>query len=442
MSARSLATPRSWRRTGTALLGDGLRPELRPVLGVSLLAATSLVGFSAYAPVWAIKSIGASAQQVGWLLLGGALASTVISYLAGRASDRFGRRPVVVTTLTTHGLAVRALLLVGQRVAVGLPIAAVAWTASAATWPQLAALVADAADATRREAGFAATRVATTVGMTAGPALSILLLIAGGWAALLVGVAALDLSGAAVVAALLRSSAKSSASPRGDAPSLRRLLADRRFVALLLSTFFGFSVFVAFETVLPVVAVSDYALAPAVWGAIFLINPVVAVLLQVRLTERLARRRAAANLAAAMLLTGWPFLLLLTNASLVTIPLVVLLVALGDVLWVPTRQALAIDLAAARSRGAYVGALGAAATLAWAAAPPAAFALGGTTGDHALWLAVACVATVAAVLGLPADRTGHRQVPSIQDRPGVRDLSSPGERRARSALGHEHQADG
>jgi hypothetical protein len=65
MSAHSLPVPRRWRRTGTALLGDGLRPELRPVLGVSLLAAASLVGFSAYAPVWAIKTLGASAQQVG-----------------------------------------------------------------------------------------------------------------------------------------------------------------------------------------------------------------------------------------------------------------------------------------------------------------------------------------------------------------------------------------
>jgi predicted MFS family arabinose efflux permease len=279
------------------------------------------------------------------------LASTAISYLAGRASDRLGRRPVVVGTLTTHGLAVGALQLVGHRLALGLPIAAAAWTASAATWPQLSALVADAADATRREAAFAATRVATTVGMTAGPALASLLLVADGWDALLVGVAALDLSGAAIAAVLLRSP-PSSASPQGDARSLRQLVADRRFLALLLSTFFGFAVFVAFETVLPVVAVSDYALAPAVWGAIFLVNPVVAMLLQVRLTERLAERRAAVKLAAAMLLMGWPFLLLLANASLAAIALVVLLVALGDVVWVPTRQALAIDLAASGSRGA------------------------------------------------------------------------------------------
>jgi hypothetical protein len=101
---------------------------------------------------------------------------------------------------------------------------------------------------------------------------------------------------------------------------------------------------------------------------------------------------------------GWPFALLLLDTSLPAIALVVLLAAVGNVIWVPTRQALAIGLAGPAARGACVGALGAAGTLAWAAAPAAAFAVRARGDDHALWLAVAGVATVAAALGVVADR--------------------------------------
>ena len=393
------------RRVAAAIAGDGLRPELRAPMAVSLMAAASLVGFSAYSGVWAVRALGATAQQLGWMLLGAALVATAVSYLAGRVSDRFGRRRVIVMTLTTHALAVGVLVAVGQRLLVGLAIAALAWVASAATWPQLTALVADAAAKERRDPAFAAARVAETIGMTAGPGLASVLLLAGGWPGLLLGIAVLDLAGATVaVPARAADPPARGESAKAVAAPPARLFADRRFVALFASTFFGFAVFVALETVLPIVAVSDYRLAPAVWGAVFLVNPLLAVLFQVPLTARLSGRRIDAKLAAAMLLMGWSFLLLLLDTSLPAIALVVLLAAVGDVIWVPTRQSLAIELAGRAARGAYVGALGAAGTLAWAAAPPAAFAVRAGGGDHALWLAVAGVATVAAALGVVADR--------------------------------------
>src|SRR5439155_579328 len=126
---------------------------------------------------------------------------------------------------------------------------------------------------TGRQAGsaFATVRVATTLGALAGPPLGALLVYLGGWNAFLLGIAALGVAGAILTAVLIREAQPARASERQG--SLREVLRDRPFALLLLSALLAFTDYCGFETVLPVIAVSMYGLAPSTWGLLFVISP-------------------------------------------------------------------------------------------------------------------------------------------------------------------------
>ena len=88
--------------------------------------------------------------------------------------------------------------------------------------------------------------------------------------------------------------------------STRLILRDRPFLLLLSSQLLAYVVYVAFETVLPVIAVSSFGLAASTWGFLLVINPVLVTLLQLRLTRRVEGVPAAVKLGLALPLMGSP----------------------------------------------------------------------------------------------------------------------------------------
>src|SRR5204862_6507663 len=137
--------------------------------------------------------------------------------------------------------------------------------------------------------------------------LGALLVYTGGWNAFLLGTAALGIAGAILTAALLR---ETRPAPQDRPGSLRQVARDRPFALLLLSTLLAFTDYCGFETVLPVIAVTAYGLAPSTWGLLVVISPLLVVFCQLRLTRAAACLPAARRLGTAILLMGLPFLAL------------------------------------------------------------------------------------------------------------------------------------
>jgi len=130
---------------------------------------------------------------------------------------------------------------------------------------------------------------------------------------------------------------------------------------------------VPFEVVLPIV--ETFGLAPATWGLLLIINPILVTLFQLRLTSAVARYSPALRLGVGLALMGFPFLLLLGSGALAVLIVVLVLFVVGEMLWIPTSQALAARLAPATMRGAYMGAFGASSAVAWTVAPLVALQL-------------------------------------------------------------------
>jgi hypothetical protein len=107
-----------------------------------------------------------------------------------------------------------------------------------------------------------------------------------------------------------------------------------------------------------------------------------------------------------MPMMGVPFLLLDWQGSAGVIALVIVIFVLGEMLWVPTSQAVVAAFAPADIRGAYMGAFGGTWSVGWALTPFLGLQVRNAYGDATMWGCVAVVGVVAGVLGFVAAR-GH-----------------------------------
>ena len=253
-----------------------------------------------------------------------------------------------------------------------------------------------------REEAYATVRVATNLGILVGPPLAALLVFVAGWKAFLLGIAVLGVVGAALTVVLLPAVARIRA--QRETGSLRSVLRNRPFSLLLVSVLLAFTVYCGFETVLPVIAVSAFGLAPSTWGLLVVISPVLVILGQLRLTRASARIPTASRLASATLLMGLPFLALLVSSSVAVIAAVIVVFVIGEMVWMPTSQAVAARLAPEAARGTYFGALAAMTGPAWTLAPFVAFQLREHVSVGSVWLLLAAVAVAGAAAGAAAVR--------------------------------------
>jgi MFS family permease len=81
----------------------------------------------------------------------------------------------------------------------------------------------------------------------------------------------------------------------------------------------------------------------------------------------------------------------------------------GEMLWVPTSQAIVAGLAPQDVRGAYMGAFGSTSAIGFALGPFTGLQLRGAYGDDAAWLFFAAVSVIAAATGVAAVRGAARR---------------------------------
>jgi predicted MFS family arabinose efflux permease len=415
------AGPARWARgIARALWGFEEIPGLGPVFVVTFASAIAFSTFWSYVGVWAVRSLGAQPPQVGVMFLFSASTSAVSAWLGGHLSDRLGRKPLIMFGAIAQSAFILSLTLVGHDVPLGIAIVVLAGVVGAPGRSAVSAIVADVIPGHLTERAYSSLRLATNLGTITGPPAAAILLTLGGWPAFLAGVATM---GAVVFLVAFARLPSTSPTQRGEHGGVVRsfltIVLDGPPLLLLLSTLFGFMVYTAFDTVLPVVSVSSFHLAPAAWGLLVIINPLLTTLLQVRLTRWTERYSSALKLCVAMLLMGPPFLLLLLSSSIPLIVLIIVVFVFGEMLWLPTSQALAARMAPADRHGAYMGAFLSSTTLAWMIAPLLSLQLRAARGDPAMWVFFTLLALAGAAVGVAASRAGARRLAAAHDDPAV-----------------------
>jgi dipeptide/tripeptide permease len=125
-------------------------------------------------------------------------------------------------------------------------------------------------------------------------------------------------------------------------------------------------------------------------------------LFQLRITARTAHFPASAKLSTAILLMGLPFLALTQTGAIPVVAAVIFVFVIGEMLWIPTSQAVVARIAPADIRGAYIGAFGSTFAIGFALTPFIGLQVRGAAGDAAMWILFASLAAVGAVVGFVA----------------------------------------
>jgi predicted MFS family arabinose efflux permease len=393
--------------------GGEIDRALRPVLAVALagsLAGSSLFTFMG---IWAIKELGASGRSLGATFLVGAVLAAASGYLGGHLSDHFGRRRLILFGWAGWVVYIPFFLVVGDNQWLGLGLLMGIGIFGSIVGAADQAMVADLVPPEKHEAAYASVRVAANLGVTMGPPIGGLMILIGDWNGLFVGVSLL-----AACAALLayrfipaRGAYSPEAPPeRGSFGVIKR---DRVFLIFLVSGMLAYLVYVAYEVALPISLTDTHGLSPTMWGFLVIINPALVTFCQLRLTRRVSGIPAAPKLVVAMLLMGFPFLLLTVSSAIPLVALMITVFVLGEMLWVPTSQSVVASLAPEDVRGAYMGAFSSTAAAGFALAPFFGLQVRDEFGDDAMWGMFAAFSVVAAITGAIACR-GVRSRPESE----------------------------
>ncbi|WP_441248742.1 MFS transporter [Kitasatospora sp. McL0602] len=314
------------------------------------------------------RILGFGPAQVGIGLTAAGLCGVLASIPAGRAADRWGSKPVLITLCTLEGIGTAGYVLVHQFTAFVL-LACFVTAADRGSAAVRNALYAEVLPADRRVAGRAYLRVVTNLGLGGGTLAAALALQADTRAAYVAAILVDSASFFLVavlfttvpVAARARAVAEAAGAPataRTRNPALRNL----PFLAVtLLNAALGIQ-FATIEIGVPL-WIAKHTEAPRVMVAgSLIVNMVFVVALQVRATKGTEDSAAAARIfarggllvAAACLVVG----LAHGVSAWVAATLVVLgvgLQALGEIYSQAAGWALSYDLAGEGAHGAYQG---------------------------------------------------------------------------------------
>lgn len=369
-------------------------PARLAIPALCLIVFTDLMSFGIILPLlpYAADTFGGSGFTIGLLFASYSLAQLVAAPLLGRASDRFGRKPVLLLALS--GSVASALLMANATSLTGLLAARVVAGTCGGSIAVAHAFAADLTPPPRRTRSLGLLGAAVGCGFVTGPAIGALLAHQG--------LAGAGIVSACVAAAALCLAAAALPDPRGNKTGHAH---DRRREQLtgsgpvlgrplLAAAFCTTAAFCAMEATLALLGADAYGLGPRELGWLLAAAGITMAVAQGALAAPLAARLGTRTLAAAGALV--------LGAGLVLLPLLpvwgavaaLMVASLGQGLLAPALSTLAADTAPHRT-GAAMGAVQSAMALARATAPAAA---GGVydLGPFLPYLGAAVLAAVAA----------------------------------------------
>ncbi|MFG2055569.1 MDR family MFS transporter [Micromonospora sp. NPDC048930] len=366
--------------------------------------------------IYLTQERGFSASQAGLVIglwgVGGAVGTTV----GGTLTDRWGRRP---TLLTAHLGAATMMLGLG----LARPLWAVALgalllgTFAEAARPAFGAMMIDVVPEKDRLRAFSLNYWAINLGFACAAVLAGFAAQAG-YLLLFVVDAATTLITALIIFTRVRETRSATTGPartgdRAPAGALRTILTDRVFLGFVTLNLFAALVFLQHISMLPI-AMGDSGLSPATYGSVIALNGVLIVVGQLFVPRLIKGRSRSHVLALAALVTGIGFGLTAFADAAWFYGLTVLIWTVGEMLNSPSNATLIAELSPGSLRGRYQGVF----SLSWQLAGASAPILGGLVREHAgntaLWFGCAAIGGVMAVAHLISGPARERRAAQLR----------------------------
>jgi multidrug resistance protein len=327
-----------------------------PLLAILLVVFIDLIGFGMIIPILPLyaQRFEANEWQIGLLLASYSFMQFLTSPILGALSDRFGRRPVLLCSLT--GSVIGYLLMANAGSLVILFIARIIAGIAGASVGTVSAYIADITPPEKRSRRLGLIGAAFGVGFVLGPAigglLSLINVVAPFWFA-----AGLSLLNAIGVLLMLPEPQHAAFAKTSGVDSPAAVEGREWRLPLLVVTYFvSIAAFAIVTMIYPQVSQRRFELNQAQISYIFVLLGLVGALIQGGLVGRLAKRFGDIKLAVtglALMAVSMSIMPLATSVSLLLLFTVGL--ATGNSLAQPTINALASKTASAASQGRVLG---------------------------------------------------------------------------------------
>jgi len=396
---------------------ESLRSRIRNVRGrypaeFWLLFWGTLLSSAAGGLVWPYLTIFVRQQlnvpmtTVALLLTVNAAAGLIGLSVAGPAADRFGRKPVMLASLTAQGAA-----MVCMSLAASLP----AWIGVMALFGAFNPLfrvgadsmMADLLSAEQRPGGYALLRMISNLGIVVGPIFGGFLIAVSYDIAFYASAAASFLFALLILLRTretLPSRLGEGAQPGGGyGPVLR----DRPFLLFVGTYAISGMAYIILMVLLPVYAKENFGVVERQYGFILATNAAMVVLFQFPVTRWTSRRSPLPILALGSLFYAAGVGSVARGSGFGAFWLSMVILTVGEMIMVPTSTTLTANLAPVEMRGRYVGLY----TLTWTVGLGVGPVVGGFLNDRlapvAIWYGGLALALTAALGFLALGRNGR-----------------------------------
>jgi len=411
-----------WTAVVRRLLGGEIDHATRPLVVTVLIGSMARSVMISFTGIWAIQVLTASDRQLGIAYAIAGVAAAIAGYVSGRLADRAGGRGVLLIGWSVQAVIFAGFAGVGRSILLGLVLIVI--TTAVATFCATASqtVVTELVPPDRHTLGFAALRLGQNLGYAAGPPLGSLLLTLG-WSMVFAAVAVIATAAAATVFVKIPKRRVASEPYRScERPSIRSIITDKGFLRLYVASCLAMVVYSAAAVLLPVSLTQSHGVSPQAWGLLAIINPVLIIVLQLRIADRLREVKLPTQVATAVALMGGPFLLLPTSSALIVVAIVLIFYTVGEVIWAPAAQSLVTGHAPAGQQGAYLGAFASTLPIGLAVGPMIGFQVRAAWGDTTMWLVNGVITVLAAAMYRWRRSTTRdaAEVPPSEDLSGVR----------------------
>ena len=311
--------------------------------------------------IYVVQRFDAQITQIGLIYTIFAASSGIGNFLAGALADRFGRRFTLILGLVCAATA---------RIALGLAdnftglyfAAALAGFFGAVGWPAQLAMTADLLGPQKRANGFGIQRVVINSTFALGP-------LAGGFIGPRIGylpLFVLDAITSYFVALIIFSKLPETqpdkaqgASSENFAQTLagyKRVLQDGTFLAFILISILTVTAYMQMSTTLSVYLVKFQHMSESFFGALVMLNALMVVFLQIPITRWVSSQPLLLIMIGGTALYLFGFGSYGLSPSVPLFIFAMILITLGEMLVIPTSQALTAALAPLDMRARYVAA--------------------------------------------------------------------------------------
>ncbi len=337
---------------------ETLRSAPRAFKVLTASALIENIGFGLifpYLAIYMVDDIGISEPLAGVALAGYTMSGIPAMVLGGMLADRIGRRPVLLMSLGLMSITMALYFFASDFATLFIIILADAFVGTL-YMPAANAMIADVIPSKDRPAAYSTLRIAWNTGLFVGPAIG--MMIVSAWSIrelFLIGSAIM--AGAFVMNVFFIPETKP-ASVVTEEITFRKMMAvsdNRPFLMLCVMTGTLWFFISQWMSVLTIYVTSDMGFSEGIVGALFSVNGLMVVSLQLWITSKMVRFKRSAVLLSGQVVAAMGFLGLFLVSDLLGLFACVVVMTLGEIVYMTIVGAIIADMSPESERGLYMG---------------------------------------------------------------------------------------